>query len=114
MNLLLTVVKQLSQWPALTRPSCLCAIHCVEGLIQEEAYRPAKVHPCGTVGIEGWIVPKQSQEVDDDEAEASECDLGGKSGRQWENERESRTALGLRARVRPAVVEVGRELTPWI
>lgn len=53
----------------------LCTINCVKGLVQEKSNGPRGVHPGGHILIEGWVVPKQGQEVDNDEAEAGQGDL---------------------------------------
>lgn len=53
----------------------LCTIYCVKGLVEEESNGPSGVHPWRHILIESWIVPKQGQKVDDDEAEARQCDL---------------------------------------
>ena len=70
----LTVVKKLSQWSTLMCPSRLRAIDRVKCLVQEQANRPGQVYPRRTIGIQGGIIVEHGKEVDDNEAEAAECD----------------------------------------
>jgi hypothetical protein len=56
-------------------PARLCAVDCIESLVEEESDGPAEIDPGRTVGVEGRVVPEQSEEVDDHEAEATEGDL---------------------------------------
>jgi hypothetical protein len=57
------------------RPPGLAAIHGVESLVEEESDSPTGVHPRWAVLIESRRVPKQSDEVEDNEAKSRECDL---------------------------------------
>lgn len=58
--------------------SRLRAVNRIEGLVQEQADRPAVVDPRRAVLVEGRVVPQQRAEVDDDEHEAREGDQVGR------------------------------------
>ena len=42
---MLTMIKELAQWAALFGPPRLSAVYCIEGLVEEEANRPAEIDP---------------------------------------------------------------------
>jgi hypothetical protein len=73
----LTVIKKLSQRSTLVCSTRLSAIYRIEGLVEEEPYRPRCVYPWWAIGVECWIVPKKGQEIYDDKAEAGKSDLEG-------------------------------------
>jgi hypothetical protein len=70
-----SMVKQLAQGAALVCPACLASIHGVESLVEEETDGPAEVYPRRAVLIQSRRVPKQGDEVEDDETESRERDL---------------------------------------
>lgn len=51
------MVEQLSQRSTLTCPPRLASIHCIESLVQEQAYRPTRIDPRWAVLIERRRVP---------------------------------------------------------
>ena len=69
------MIEQLAQRPALVCPSSLRPIHRIERLIQEQANRPASIHPRRAVLIERRRIPQQRDEVCDYESETAEGDL---------------------------------------
>lgn len=69
------MIEQLAKWTTLFRPPCLCAIHCVKGLVEKQADRPREIDPWWTILIEAWIVIDQSDQVDNDKAEPAQGDL---------------------------------------
>ena len=59
-------------------PGCssrLCTIYGIERLIEEKTNCPACIDPSWHILVERWVVPQQCQEIEDDEAEAGECNL---------------------------------------
>ena len=53
----------------------LCPINSIKGLVEEKTNRPASIHPSWHVLVEGRIVPQESKEVEEDEAEARQRNL---------------------------------------
>jgi hypothetical protein len=53
----------------------LTSVYSIKCLIQKQANGPACIDPWRTILVQGWIVPEQCEEVDDDEAKSSQCDL---------------------------------------
>lgn len=58
--------------------SRLSAIDSIESLVEEESDSPTEVDPRRTVLVESWIVPQQSQNVDDNEREPRQRDQIGR------------------------------------
>ena len=54
----------------------LGAIDRVEGLVQEKSDSKGPVDPRRHILVHGGVVPQHCQEVDNDKAEARQCDLG--------------------------------------
>ena len=118
-----TMIEQLAQRPALPRspPAStstrrskhvalgnprLRSVHGVEGLVQEQADRPARVHPPRAVLVQRRRVPQQRQEVYDDEDEARQRDLRPSVGASTRER--NLTRFGLRA-ARSAGMSSSRE-----
>jgi hypothetical protein len=69
------MVEQLSKRSALMSPTRLRAVYRIECLIQEQSNREGKVDPWRHILVQGWVEPQHGNEVQDDEAEAGQCDL---------------------------------------
>jgi hypothetical protein len=78
------MIEKLSQRSTLVCSAGLSAIYRVEGLIEEETNSPTCVYPRWTIRIKRWVIPQESQKVDNHKAEASEGDLVEVSGIYWE------------------------------
>lgn len=59
---------QLSSWRKAFPDLRLRTIHRIEGLVQEQADRPARIYPRWAVAVQRRIVPEHGEEVDDNEA----------------------------------------------
>ena len=74
------MIEQFPQRPTLMCPPRLRPIHSIESLIQKQSYSPRSVHPSRHILVERRVVPKERQEIQDDEAEAGERDGVGRHG----------------------------------
>ena len=68
------MIEQLPQRPTLMRPSRLRPINRIKRLIQKQSNCPTRIHPRRHILIKRGIIPKQGQEVEDDEGEAGKGD----------------------------------------
>lgn len=68
------VVKEFTEWAGLAGAASLGTITRIKGLVEEKAERPGSVDPRRAVGVEGGVVPEESEEVDYNEGEAGEGD----------------------------------------
>ena len=73
----LTMVEQFTKWTTLTGPACLCSVHSIKSLVEEQANGPGQVDPGRAIGIKSRIVPQHGQDIDNHKTKSSEGNLVG-------------------------------------